>query len=192
MSDDPVRNQLDLQRYHDGELGVFERLRFERRLRRSPQLQRELEALRELSRQIAAGLDGAYEPSQSPDLWRSVARALPAIDAQVEAERAGARTGAPRRVRRRRLPLPGWALVAGALAAGALAAAAALALLLVRGSALPLLPGGDPGRGAPASGNGPVASVGGVIRYLDSGEAAVMVIEDEGQDITIVWSMDSV
>lgn len=77
-----------LHAYHDGELSGLARRRFERTLRRSPELRRRLEdlgALRESIRRSDA--DG-----ESPDLWDAIALRLPAIDAQ-RAEAASVRSG---------------------------------------------------------------------------------------------------
>ena len=72
-----LREQI-LHAYHDGELSRFGRWRFERELRRSPTLRRELDGLRQLGdvlrSQDASGL--------APDLWDAVALRLPAEDAR--------------------------------------------------------------------------------------------------------------
>ncbi len=75
-----------LHAYHDGELSGLARWRFERRLRRSPELQRELEALARVGDWVR---DGHVE-SPGPDLWDAIALRLPAIDARrAEAASAG-------------------------------------------------------------------------------------------------------
>lgn len=182
-----------LHRYHDGELAGVERALFERRLRRSPALQDELRVLEDVSRLVAGAELDASDPS-APDLWSGIASALPAIDAQVADERASAAApaDAPAAARGRRgwLGLPGWAL-----GTGALAAAAAVALFVVVWTpGVPDLPGETrpaASRAVPAA-VPVVAHRSGSVRYLDSGGASVMVIEDEAADMTIVWMMDAV
>jgi hypothetical protein len=183
-----------LHRFHDGELSGLERWLFERRLRRSPGLQRELRALRDVSTQISrAGLEP--EPADAPDLWAAIASALPAVDAQVVDERAGAarrasaasagaeRGKVPPRPGAGWLGLPGWA--AGA---AALAAVAVVAVVVAR------LPDDGPAPLAePVAISAPMVARGdGVVRYIDSGGAPVMVIEDEDAEMTIVWMMEAV
>ena len=67
-----------LQAYHDGELSRLARWRFERRLRRSPELRRELQ---ELSA-VGAWLRESHAEAASPDLWDAIAPRLPAADAR--------------------------------------------------------------------------------------------------------------
>lgn len=105
------RDERRLHAYHDGELWGPARWRFERRLARSPALQRELRGLSELGlllRERAAAAPG-------PELWDRIALRLPAADARraaVASERV-----TPRRV--------GWLRPLGAAAALAVAAVAA-------------------------------------------------------------------
>jgi anti-sigma factor RsiW len=99
---------FELQAYHDGELRGLARWRFERRLRRSPELRRELAALAELSRLVRAEAPRAA----APDLWDRIALRLPAEDAR-RAEAAARGTG-----------VAAWWRPLGALAAGAAAVAA--------------------------------------------------------------------
>jgi anti-sigma-K factor RskA len=82
----------DLHAYHDGELWGLARWWFERRLRRSPELRRELAALGHLGELVqqeelrAAG----------PDLWDRISQRLPALDArrrEAEVERGGVPSG---------------------------------------------------------------------------------------------------
>jgi hypothetical protein len=107
---DRDRLEQQLGAYRDGELRGIARWRLERRLRRDPQLRRELALLD----RIGAALREAGEGAPAPDLWDRIALRLPAADA----ERAEAREAA--RGRRR------WLLVAPL---GAAAAAAALAVV---------------------------------------------------------------
>jgi anti-sigma factor RsiW len=182
------RDLEQLHRYHDGELSRLERLLFKRRLGRSPALQGELRALQGVSSQIAqAQLD--LEPVGAPDLWAGISSALPAIDAQVAAESAGQAQRAPSSEAVSpswfggRGALPGWAV-----GTAALAVAAVVALVVVVE-----LPGAGPGPGTePAVAAPVVAGGGGVVRYLDAGSAAVMVIEDPAADMTIVWLIEAV
>lgn len=113
------RDERALHAYHDGELTRWGRWRFERRLARSRELRRELEALVRVRELVRAS--EAREPT--PDLWGAIEQRLPAADAlRAEAERAGgglrAWLGSPLR---------------SLGAAAAAAAAAALAFVLLSG-----------------------------------------------------------
>ena len=182
------RESQRLHRYHDGELAGMERLLFERRLRRSPGLQAELRALAQVSELVArAEPDPAV--GRGPDLWAGIASALPAIDAQVADEQ----TGAARRSERAQPASRGWPGLPGwAAGAAALAAAAAVALVVLVGR-----PGSSPPDASPPDASSGarlpvVASSAGVVRYLDSRGAPVIVIENAADDVTIVWMMDAV
>ena len=61
----PARTADLLHAYRDGELSGFARWRFERLLRRSPELQRELAALS----RIGDWVRDAHTESPGPDLW---------------------------------------------------------------------------------------------------------------------------
>ena len=98
-----------LHAYHDGELRGFARWRFERRLARSPALQRELRGLSELGRLLRERAAAAA----GPELWDRIALRLPAADARRQAE-------APERATPRRL---GWLPPLGAAAAALVVAA---------------------------------------------------------------------
>ena len=111
MSDDIGRAEELLHAYHDGELGVFARWRFERRLRRSPELRRELASLARVGELVRAS--EARTPEL--DLWDRIEQRLPAVDARrAEGERAGNDGG----------PLAAWWRPAGALVAAATLAVA--------------------------------------------------------------------
>jgi len=101
-----------LHAWHDGELRGFARWRFERRLARSPGLQRELRQLAELG----AALRERASQAPGPELWERIAQRLPAADARRAAEADERRHG-------RRL---GWLAPLGA-AAATLAVAAIVA-----------------------------------------------------------------
>jgi anti-sigma factor RsiW len=78
------REERALHAYHDGELRGLARWRFERRLARSPALQRELRGLSELRlllRERAAAATG-------PELWDGIAARLPVADARRQAAAA--------------------------------------------------------------------------------------------------------
>ncbi|HEX5068285.1 MAG TPA: hypothetical protein VFY49_19350 [Myxococcota bacterium] len=75
-----------LHAYHDGELSALARWRFERELRRSPGLQRQLASLRGMRGALQA-LDTA---AGAPDLWESLRPRLAGARAQ---ERARAASG---------------------------------------------------------------------------------------------------
>jgi anti-sigma-K factor RskA len=78
-----------LHAYHDGELRGFARWRFERRLARSPALQRELRGLSELSLLLRESTGAT-----AADLWDRIALRLPALDAQrAEAAQPARRLG---------------------------------------------------------------------------------------------------
>jgi anti-sigma factor RsiW len=95
-----------LHAYSDGELSGFARWRFERRLRRSPELQRELA---ELAR-IGDWVRDAHSDPSGADLWDRIALRLPAADARRAERAAGERPGL------------GWLAWPGAIATAAVAA----------------------------------------------------------------------
>jgi hypothetical protein len=94
-----------LNAYRDGELSGFARWRFERRLRRSPELQRELA---ELSR-IGDWVRVSHEEPSGADLWERIALRLPALDARRAEAAAAGRPGL------------GWLAWPGAFASAVLA-----------------------------------------------------------------------
>ncbi len=157
------RDERSLEAYHDGELGWLARRRFERRLARSPELRRELAALErlgELAREAEA-------EATAPDLWSSIARELPAIDAEREAQRGG---------------WLGWLTGGGGdlrpLAAAAAVGEAAVALLYDRGGEQPIREGGAP-EPSPS-----------VVRWIDPGSNGVLLLEGN-QRATIIWVLDA-
>lgn len=173
------RDMERLHRYHDGELSRLGRIAFERRLRRSPELRAELAALE----QIAASIGSAaaeLAPQAVPDFWRAIRPALASVDAEIEAASPRGVRATAVRPGERGLPfgLPGLAVAAAALAA--------VAVFVLRA------PGGPPTGPGPAAVAPVLARSEGVVRYLDSGGAPVLVIEDDESDMTIVWMMDAV
>lgn len=78
MSEMEIKGWERLHAYHDGELGGLARWRFERRLRRSPQLRRALAALARLGDLVCESEARASEP----DLWDRIEQRLPALDAR--------------------------------------------------------------------------------------------------------------
>jgi anti-sigma factor RsiW len=90
MSETQIEGWERLHAYHDGELGRLARWRFERRLRRSPQLQRELAALARVGQLVRENEARASEP----DLWDRIEQRLPALDAR-RAEAAQPTRAAP-------------------------------------------------------------------------------------------------
>lgn len=96
----------------------------------------------------------------SPDLWAGIALRLPAADARRAEIPPTPRAGL-------RDLLAGWLKPAGAVAA-----TAAVAWIAVYGGLWP---------------EAPVA--GGVVRWIDSGERSVMVLDDD-PDTTIIWVLD--
>jgi anti-sigma-K factor RskA len=117
------RDERRLHAYHDGELRGLARWRFERRLARSPALQKELRGLGEL------GLLLRERAAEAPEaeLWDRIALRLPAEDARREAT-ASERQDAARSL--------GWLRPLGA-AAAALAVAALAAQQWLTAPALP-------------------------------------------------------
>jgi anti-sigma factor RsiW len=104
-SEKPDRATLRLHAYADGELSGWARWRFERQLRRSPQLQRELAELA----QVGAWVRDVHSDAPGPDLWDRIALRLPAADAR-RAERTAERPGL------------GWLAWPGAVASAVVAA----------------------------------------------------------------------
>src|SRR5258705_2632674 len=102
----PDRSTLRLHAYADGELSGFARWRFERRVRRSPELQRELA---ELAR-IGAWVRDAHAESPGAELWDRIALRLPAADSRRAERAAGERSGL------------GWLAWPGAVASAVVAA----------------------------------------------------------------------
>ncbi len=158
------KQRLALQAYHDGELKGFARWRFERALRRSPALQRELEQLQKLSGWMDELESGSPAESVS-DLWTEIGPALSRIDAEV----------GPAKERTQR---DAWSW--GSLAAtGAVAAAALMLLVLDNGGGITEDPvtiaAADAGRGS--------------LRYLKT-EGVSYVVSQESEDVTIIWLMD--
>jgi anti-sigma factor RsiW len=100
-------NEELLHAYHDGELSGFARWRFERALRRSPALQRELASLQALSR----GLQALEADAPGPPIWDAIAARLPA--------RAAAAVRPPERERGRERSFVWWLAPIGAAAATA-------------------------------------------------------------------------
>ena len=137
-----------LHAYHDGELRGLARWRFERRLGRSPELRRQLEALAWIGQLVHE----TEAEAPAPSLWEGIALRLPALDARRS-------EAVPREPRS---PLPWLLRPLGAAAAVAVAAALVFGLFT-----------GD---------NGEV----GVVRWIDSGDRNVMVLEGD-EDVTIIW-----
>lgn len=159
-----------LQAYHDGELSRLARWRFERVLRRRPDLRAELGRLAELRRELRA-LDAA---APAPDLWDAIARRLPAAAARRPGAWAagGALPAAHRPVgppRGHAHDLVWWWKPIGALTVAVLVA------LSVAYSGL--------------WGRSPAVVAGGVVRWIDSGPRGVIVLDDD-PDITIIWVLD--
>ena len=85
----PDRTAWLLNAYRDGELSRFARWRFERQLRRSPELQRELAALSRVGDWVRA----SEADAPGADLWDAIALRLPAIDARRAESGAAPRPG---------------------------------------------------------------------------------------------------
>lgn len=163
MTERIERNEAALHAYHDGELGWLARRRFERRLAGSPELRRELGALATL-RELARQADAE---SPAPDLWDRIA-------SQLAQDREHLGPDAEREPSAR----PSWSLGLSVPLLRPVAAAAAAAAVVV---ALAIgLRTGDTG----------LESVG-VVRWIDPGANSVMVLEDEGNDATIIWMLEA-
>jgi anti-sigma factor RsiW len=146
-----------LHAYHDGELSGLARWRFERELRRNPELRHELDTLSALGHMLR-DLDSR---EAAPDLWDAIALELPGADARRRPSRAEE---------------PAWVSGLGwwLKPLGAVAATAAIAMVVVYGGFL----------------REPEASdAGGVVRWIDTGERSVMVLDDD-PDTTIIWILD--
>jgi hypothetical protein len=102
----PSRTAYLLNAYRDGELTGFARWWFERRLRRSPELQRELAALSRVGDWVRA----SEAEAPGVDLWDAIAMRLPAIDARRAEGAAAERPGL------------GWLAWPGAVASAVVAA----------------------------------------------------------------------
>ena len=158
-----MKLQADLEAYHDRELSWWRRRRVEAGLRRSPELRRELDLLKQMSTAGAI----AERPLASPDLWADLSGQLGAVDTEKRAlVGAGPAAGRPRL--RDALSGPfGWKPVGLAMAAGA--------AVLAVGLWNPLAPL-------------PEEPAVGVVRYLDTGGKSVMLIDEE--DVTIIWLIE--
>jgi len=132
-----------------------------RRWRFERRLRRDPALRRALSglRGLSAQLEALESEAPSPDVWDAVALRLPAADAR----RAEAAARAQRRGR-----LPAWWLAP----LGAAVATAAVVLAVVFGGFW----------------STPQTS-GGVVRWIDSGDRSVMVLDDD-PDTTIIWVLD--
>jgi len=143
----------ELAAFRDGELPWRQRLRVAWRLRRDADARRRLATLE----RVAGLLRAIDADGPAPDLWDSVRRRLPALDAaRAEAAAPPAR--------------PGLGAAFGWGTAGALAAAAAAALFLRLGD--PVLP--------------PVPGAHGAVRWLDARGLPMMVLRDDAEG-TIIW-----
>jgi len=152
--DDIRRDEARLHAYHDGELRGFARRRFERALRRSSGLRRELGEIAAIGDSLRAYDAG----TATPDLWDDIALRLPALDAR-RAE-GGSSAG-------RSEGLFWWLKPIGAVAA-----TAAVALVVAYGGLFTTTP-----------------ATGGAVRWIDSGDRSVMVLDDE-PGTTIIWVLD--
>ncbi len=116
----------------------------------------------ELLREVGALAREIDAEAETPDLWDQIALRLPAEEALREEERAG-------RESRKLAWLP-------RLVPFGVAVAALMVLLLTRFWSTP-----------------PVGyAKGGVVRWVDSGNRSIMVIEDDGQTgATLIWLLDS-
>ena len=91
MSKVETRGWEEIAAYHDGELRGLARWRFERRLRRSPRLRREVESLSRLGDLVRASEARASEP----DLWDRIEQRLHAVDARRADDERPSRVLAP-------------------------------------------------------------------------------------------------
>jgi len=166
----PEHERARLSRYYDGEMSWLGASWFALRLRRSASLRAALADLERLTRSVQrAAAD--EPPAEAPALWAGIEASLAEVDAEwAEArERPPQRDRAPRADRLRAFGWPGLS------AASVAAVLVAVLVLRFAGESTP----------APVLAPGP-----GVVRYLDSGGAPVVVIEDEERAMTIVWMVD--
>lgn len=183
-----MKTLVELEAYHDRELSWWRRRRVEVALRRSPDLRRELDLLR----QIGTAAATADAPLASPDLWDAISRQLPVSDAagRTVGDESAAR-GIPNPLREPvREPVTGhvtgpragqggW--LSGLLAskpAGFALAAAAMALAIGVWNTPMSVPGASV----------PDEAAAGVLRYLDTGGRPVIVLDED--DVTIIWLME--
>ncbi len=159
--------RLALHAYHDGELSGFARWRFERALRRSAVLQRELAELEKLSAWMQE-VEQEVGSESAPDLWSEIGPALSRVDAEV---------GAPRGLGKSRAR-DAWSW-GSLIASGAVATAVLLLLVLDNGSGIPEDPVVTSAE----------ATTRGSLRYLKT-EGVSYVVSQESDDVTIIWLMD--
>lgn len=171
------KRSFSLQAYCDGELSRFARWRMEHRLRRSPELRRELAEWVELSRWIRE-IDAADSTHHNPNTWLEIGPALSRIDREIESKRGANGSKVPREDASARTWLGGnWASLA------ATGAVAALALAVVS------LNSEDPSPDYAGS-NGGREVAKGSLRYLKTNGVSYVVARDS-DDVTIIWLMDS-
>ena len=171
---------LELSAYYDGELSWWARVRFERRLRTSPELREELATLERVSTWVN-DIEAEASELESPDLWQEIGPALSQIDREIGAAPAAEMGATGRRVADAR----NW----GPLAATGVVAALALAVFV----------GVDPSSTVSLDNQGAItehsslgtelSSPGGSLRYLQTNGVSYVVSQDS-EDVTIIWLMD--
>ncbi len=151
----------DIHAYHDGELRGFARWRFERRLRREPEIARELARLGAVGAALREADDAALQgaaAADGPDLWDGIALRLPAVDARRSEPAVEAESG-----------FVGWLRPAGAMAV-----AAALTLAIWFGGSDATAPAGA-----------------GAVQWVDAGGRPVMVLDEAQESgVTIIWMLE--
>lgn len=168
------RRSRSLHAYYDGELSRFARWRMDRKLRRSPELRRELAEWTELSSCIQE-VESTDTLHGTRDTWLEIGSALSKIDREIESspgvDRAGPVHSSKSGV--------GWNW--GPLAASCALAVLALAVLsadtedVILRSSTPATSSETPS---------------GSLRYLKTNGVSYVVARDTG-DVTIIWLMDS-
>jgi hypothetical protein len=190
MNREPGREKqsLALQAYYDGELSRFAHWRMQRRLRSSPELQRELAQLAEFSK-LVREVDAADAPHPVSDSWSEIGPSLAGIDREIETER-GTGSGLGWMSDGSSGNRSGWGL-------GPVAVAGALAVLVLAVITVDLGVGGVDGvvdvAGVDSEGAVPVAraeAARGSLRYLKTNGVSYLVARDS-DDVTIIWLMDS-
>ena len=157
-------NEELLHSYHDGELSGFQRWRFERELRRSSALRAELSRLASLGDALREH-DAA---APAPELWDAIAQRLRAADARrAEVAPSWPSGFLPSGFSPSGFSPSGWVKSIGAVAATAAVAGAVFY--------------GGSWQEPPAAGS--------VVRWIDTGERSVMVLDDD-PETTIIWVLD--
>ncbi len=166
-----------LHAYHDAELGGFGRRRVEAKLRKSPELRRELEALRSFG-ELLQQADAGSQTDASTEIWTAIHSELRRIDAELSSSRqVSSLRSLFGRLRGYFGTHPGW----GPL--GSVAAVAAVLLVSLQLLDIELLSTRDP---VPSEAS---EERGGTLRYLKT-DGRSFVVSEGRNGVTIIWLMD--